>query len=218
MIPIFHIIKSNIKFTIALVVLSICLFFTYQNIFIPPKAEMVSDKEFPSRVADWHSEDVKYDSELLSVLATDKTIYKTFRNGSSAPRITLFIAYYKSLEKADFSHSPLVCLTGQGWRIEKSSKKEIYFDRSPADDIEVNHIIQRKLDTTMISVFWYQSANHAFANRGIQKLNLFFDRLIGNSEKNAFVRLTAVVPPDKSVDETAANLDSFVRYLYPEIQ
>ena len=215
---IMHIIKPNIKFIITIFVLTTCLFFTYQNIFIPSPAEMTSDKEFPLRIADWHSEDVKYDSEVLSVLSTDKTIYKTFSNGSSAPPITLFVAYYNTMEKADFSHSPLVCFTGQGWDIEKTSKKEIYFDRSHAPDIEVNQMIQRKLDTTMISVYWYQSANNAFANRGIQKLYLFFNKLTGKSEKNAFVRLTSVVPPDKSVEEISDGLLAFIRYLNPELK
>ena len=213
-----QIIKPHIKFIITILILSIGLGVIYQHILFPKDAGTISDNKFPATIADWRSRDVSYNSEVLSVLSTDKIIYKTFSNGSSAPPVTLFMAYYRTLEKADFSHSPLVCFTGQGWRIEKTNKTEISFDGADTSSIKVNYMIQRKLGTTMITLFWYQSAKHALANRGVQKLSLFFDKLTGNSEKNAFVRLTSVVPEGTSAEQTTANMVEFLRLLYPELK
>jgi EpsI family protein len=213
-----QLIKPHIKFIITILILSVGLGVTYQHIFSPKDTVTISDNEFPATIADWRSMDVSYDSEVLSVLSTDKIIYKTFSNGSSAPPVTLFMAYYRTLEKADFSHSPLVCFTGQGWRIEKTNKTEIDFNRADTSSIKVNCMIQRKLGTTMVTLFWYQSAKHALANRGVQKLSLFFDKLTGKSEKNAFVRLTSVVPEGKSAEEITANMVTFLRHLYPELK
>ncbi len=209
--------KADIRFILAVVILSVVSIFVYVNVFSIPKDVPTRKKELPSKISDWTAKNVKYDQELLKVLFADRIIYKTYHDGSNNPSITLFIAYYKTLEKADFSHSPIVCFTGQGWEIQKKDKIEIPIDRSDIDKIKVNQLVQNKLGTNMITLFWYQSANHAFANRGIQKLSMFFDRLFGKPDDNAFVRVTLVVPRGEELKEVAVYLYRFVRQLYPEL-
>ena len=122
-----------------------------------------------------------YDKKVLSGLGADKTIYKTYYRNGNIP-ITLFMAYYNTLEKADLSHSPFVCFTGQGWEILETSKKTIPVNFSGTEKIKVNQLIQKKMDTSMIALFWYQSAGHSFSNRGLQKISLFFNKLLGKPD------------------------------------
>ena len=150
-------------------------------------------------------------------MSTDQIIYKRYHKNGHPP-ITLFIGYYDTLEKADSSDSPIVCFTGQGWEINDTSKVEIPIALHDASEIRVNQMIQTKLDTTMVALFWYQSSYNAFANRGFQKLSLFFDKLLGKSDNNAFIRLTIIVPPEMSVEETTPYLFSFIQYMYPELR
>lgn len=210
--------KRHIKFIITTIILSACILFVYKSVLITSQATPISDNEFPSRIAGWTGEEVIYDKEVLSSLAPDKIIYKTFHKEKSGPPITLFMAYYNIHEKADLSHSPVVCFTGQGWEIKEKGRKEIPINLPNNAKITVNHMVQSKLDTTMITLFWFQSANRAFANRGIQKLFLFFENLLGRPDNNAFVRLTSIVPPGKSVVETTDYLSAFVIDLYPELE
>jgi EpsI family protein len=192
--------------------------FLYTHILAIPEATQRRDKEFPVRISDWTSVDVIYDEQLLNSLSPDRIIYKSYHDGHFGAAITLFMAYYNSPENVDRSHSPIVCFTGQGWHIDKVTKKVIPIKSSDAPEIAVNHMIQNKLDTTMITLFWHQTAERAFTNRGIQKLFLFFAKLLGKQDGSAFVRLTMIVPSNKSVEETTTHLFSFVGALYPELK
>ena len=207
----------DLKFFLAVVVLCLSNIFTYTNVFSTPFNERASTKEFPSKISGWVAKDVVYDNKILRVLAPDKTIYKTYQKDGSQP-ITLFMAYYNTLEKADLSHSPIVCFTGQGWDILKSSQKEMPVNLSGTERIKVNQLIQKKLDTLMITLFWYQSADSAFSNRGIQKISLFVNRLIGEPNCNSFVRVTINVPRGGSEEKTLSELYAFVQDLYPELK
>jgi len=211
------IVKNHIRFILATIVLSTCIVFVYRDIFVSPDEAHNPNKEFPSRILDWTADEVPYDKTVLSVLSPDKIIYKSYHRDGSPP-ITLFIAYYNTLEKADLSHSPVVCFTGQGWEIENMRKIEIPVNRTDIPKIKVNEIIQKKLNTIMIALFWYQSANNAFSNRGIQKISLLFNKLSGKLDSNAFVRVTATVAEGMSVEETTSHLFSFVQDVYPEIR
>ncbi len=75
------------------------------------------------------------------MLSPDKIIDRSYRNGNIDPPITLFIAYYRTLEKADLSHSPVVCFTGKGWNIEKIIEKEIPVNLLDVSKIKVNQIL-----------------------------------------------------------------------------
>lgn len=187
--------------------------------FIHSKEIHTLRKEFPIRISNWTSIDVVYDKKLLiNVLSPDKILYKNYMNEDGKPPITLFMAYYQTLEKSDLSHSPIVCFTGQGWEIENTAEKEIPINLPNAVAIRVNQMVQKKYETTMITLFWYQSVNRAFANRGLQKLSLFSNKLLRKPDNNAFVRLTIIVPPGKSIEEMYPHLFGFVRDLYPELQ
>jgi len=209
--------KFGIKFYLAVMVLCLCNLIVYKNILITPSISHTLSKEFPSQISDWKAEAVVYDKDVLSVLSPDKIIYKKYKRQGS-PSITLFMACYNTLEKADLSHSPIVCFTGQGWEISDSSKKEIPVHLSKNQKIKVNQLIQKKAAATMFTLFWYQSANQAFSNRGFQKISLFFDKLFGKPEYNAFVRVTVNVPIDRSLGEITSELYGFIQDFYPELK
>lgn len=209
--------KFDVKFFLAVVILILSNLLVYKSVFTSPIAPHALPGEFPSKILNWSAEEVRYDESVLSILAPDKIIYKTYHRKDSPP-ITLFMSYYNTLEKADLSHSPIVCFTGQGWAITKRVKHEILVDPSKTQRRKVNKLIQNKNDTTLITLFWYQSANRAFSNRGVQKISLLFDKLMGKSDRNAFVTVTVSVPPQLSVEKTNSQLDDFVHVLYPELR
>ena len=170
--------------------------------------------EFPRIIGVWAGQDVSYDRDLLDVLNADRITYREFTS-EDGRRVTLFSAYYGSLEKADFSHSPIVCLTGQGWSIEGTGTKEIVVDSGEAGRIVVNEMVQTKTDTRMIALYWYQSGRGVERNRGVQKLKLFLERLVGRVDENAFVRVTAVVPQGGNLPQTRQDVYDFIRAVYP---
>lgn len=207
---------KHIRFILALIFLLISNALIYTHVFHTHDRAKYTYKEFPRQISKWKSKEVSYNQEVFSVLAPDEIIYRIYKVVSEQP-ITLFICYYNNFEKADFSHSPIVCFTGQGWKIENTVEKVIPINLINTAEIRVNQMIQTKLNTTMIALFWYQSTYHTFTNRGIHKLSLLFDKLLGKSDCNAFVRINITVPPEMSVEEVSSQLDSFVKAVYPEI-
>ena len=209
--------KGNIRFILVVFILAITNVFLYMHIFRNSSVTAQTNNEFPNQISNWIAKEVIYDKIVLDSLSPDRIIYKSYyRNGD--PPITLFIAYYNTLEKADLSHSPIVCFTGQGWEIVRTIKSKIPINQLDSSYIKVNQIILKKRDTTMNALFWYQSVNRAFANKGLQKIDLFFRRLLGKTDNNAFVRVTATVPNTMSQEETTHYLFSFVRDSYPELR
>ncbi len=209
---------SDKKFFLATLVLLFCSFFIYKSLFfISPNTSPVFPDTFPDRISKWHGENVDYDKEVLASLDTDKTIYKTFYS-KGYPPITLFMGCYNTLEKADLSHSPVVCFTGQGWEITGNGFKNIPFDQSNLESIKVNQTIQHKSDKNLITFYWYQTQRRAFTNRGFLKLSLFFHKLLGQSDKNAFVRLTVIVPKKMTLDIGSGYLSEFVKKMYPHMK
>lgn len=211
-------IKKQFKYFLTIIIMLISGTILYQSILFP--AENKNRKiinEFPLRINEWSGKDVIYDRGILNVLKPDYVIYRNyFKEGS--PPIGLFIAFYNNFEKSDLSHSPIVCFTGQGWEIEKSIEKEIDIQDANNGKVQINYIFQKKNGEGMISFYWYQSANRAFSKRGIQKLILFVERIIGERDCNAFVRIHIDVSPKISVEELNSYLISFVQAIYPNLK
>lgn len=208
--------KKNIPVYLTIIVLIACnIILFYNSVLSKENRDFAFNKEFPVVISGWTSTDTIYDKDVLSVLDTDKIIFKNFsKHGSSI--ISVFMGCYNSLEKADASHSPIVCFTGQGWEIDKAQKVSI-----PLNDgaiIDVNQLIQRRLDVQMITLYWYQTAENAYPNRGLQKLVLLKHRLFGQSVNNAFVRVTIALPKDGSLTDTSKILYQFISDAYPEIE
>ena len=208
--------RNPLSFGIAILLLCVAVLILYTGAFLPKESAVRGEKVFPSRIGGFEAEDVQYDQEVIGILSADYVVYKHFHRNDRAP-ITLFVALYEGLEKTDLSHSPIVCFTGQGWKIERQTKEELFLDEANHSRIRVNQLIQSKMGIRMITLFWYQCRRGVVDNRGFMKLSLFYDSLFGRSGRNAFVRVTAVVPETKSVEETAASLGDFVREVYPAL-
>ena len=210
--------KNSSKVITAIGILFVCNMLLYGQIFFHPSVETSSIKAFPSQISEWESRDVPYDPKVLSSLDPDKIIYKTYYRNRENPPITLFIAYYNNLGKADLSHSPVVCFTGQGWKIEETGEIMLPLESPKDSRIMVNKLYLQRIGTKMIALYWYQCANAAFANRGIQKLYLLWEKLRGHPDGNAFVRVTVTVPEGESERKMINYLSSYVKILYPALR
>lgn len=208
---------SVTKYIVFVVLLSICCVFLYKPNLTSSSKSPFLIKEFPNNISGWLAKDVIYDKEVISSLNPDNTIYKTYYKDGSRP-ITLFMAVYGSLEKADLSHSPVVCFTGQGWDIYKTNKQKIDIQTNDTPSIDVNQLLQKKGNEGMISLHWYQTRNKSFYNRGLQKISLFLNKLFGHPDTNAFVRVTISFSQGEDVEQVSKMLNSFVQKLYPELR
>ena len=208
--------KDRVSFGLTCILLLAAVLLLYGRELVSRDEPVPPEREFSRSIGGWTGRDVPYDREVLGALSADQIVYQDFQKDGKS-RVTLFVALYQSLEKTDFSHSPVVCFTGQGWKIERTEKKKIPLDAMNTRGITVNQLVKKRIETRMITLFWYQCDRGAMGNRGLMKLSLLVDRLMGRSDRNAFVRVTAVVPENESSEEIEACLSDFVRDLYPPL-
>lgn len=171
--------------------------------------------EFPAQIKQWKATEVQYNRNALAELKSDKIIYKTFVRSDYDTSITLFLSCYNSFDKADLSHSPIVCNTGQGWEIKDKQKKQVKVNSDGKKTIEVNQFIQKKLNDLVLTTYWYQSSENVFTIRGLQKCYLLLSRVFGKKDRNAFVRLTISISDEKNIGAISKQVDLFIRDIYP---
>jgi len=205
--------KYSIIIVNVLIFMNIILLYNY-ILRLQPEYKL-QQRLFPDNFSKWVGEDVIYQKEIINVLEPDRIVYKSYYRPDKLP-VTLFVAYYGTLEKADMSHSPVVCFTGQGWDVLEAKKVEVPV--GPSRKISVNQIFQKKADTSMITLYWYQSFDRVFGNRGIMKLYLFLDRLLGKPDGNAFVRITMSFSNGNDIMKQKSDLYEFVDDVFPELR
>lgn len=188
----------------------------YENILPQKGPELSNEKKIPATIAGWTSSDINYDKSIIDVLEPDITVYKQYVKDAQTP-VTLFIAFYNTAEKSDLSHSPIVCFTGQGWEILSSSQKNIPVETTEEKAIKINRIEQKLNEIYMVTYYWYQSSKKAYSNRGIQKISLLWDKLMGKNDKNAFIRLTIQAPTKTYVKKAEIILERFIKDFYPTL-
>ena len=210
-------IKNNHIIYFVIFILCLGNIFIYIKSFNINKVQNRSlDKDFPLNISFWASNEVLYDESAIAILDNDIVVYRTYKRDNKLP-ITLFIGYYGSSEKADLSHSPIVCFTGQGWDILASSHKYIFLDEEHNKNIEVNKLLQNNGRNYMITYYWYQSHDRAFSNRGFLKLYLLFNELFNRNCNNAFVRLTIAGSSEAQVNSFEKEMELFSKSLYPKL-
>lgn len=209
--------KAKIKyFHPILITLLLANGIVYVSIWASTGGEIVAKKDFVSAIDGWRSEEVVYDKTIIEQLSPDRVIYRTFRKEGSLP-ITVFISFYNALHKADLSHSPTVCFTGQGWKILSTGDAKINLDNRKNEVIQVNKLEQVKNDYGLLAYYWYQNIDDTYKMRAFQKISLLINKLAGRSENNAFVRLTIHVPENMPIAKVEGQLSDFVRMIYPEL-
>ena len=208
--------RHDLKFMVAVFVLVGFTVALYTQQFHRDRNVVEIRKEFPSQVHDWFSNELPFSPGVEAVLSPDFYVYKTFSKEAASP-VTLLLLRYNNIEKADLSHSPTVCLTGQGWEIKKVSEQTIETGIAAIPQVHANRILLQKLDTRMVVLYWYQSVDRSLANRGYQKLILFLDYFSGKPVTNAFVRLSSPVEAGRTIDEVSVELCNFVVQAFPKI-
>jgi EpsI family protein len=207
---------TDLKFKIVCMGLLGGIVFLYMKLLDSPKAGTASDKDFPSEIAGWMGRQVEYDEQVLGVLEADRIVYRIYER-QNRESITLFVGYYDTLEGSDSSHSPVVCFTGQGWKIVESGKARISTSSPAGQTVSVNRMLLTKNGQYLLTLYWYQSGNRVFANRGLQKLFLFANALLGGDEENAFVRITLPFVDIALKDRNTGEISAFAEKAYAEI-
>ena len=153
---------------------------------------------------------ITMEDDVLNLLKLDDYLYTDYEGPDG--KITLYIGYYYTADKASAAHSPLVCYPSQGWKIEEQLS-DLTIDMSPSS-IHYNEIITSLNKQKELVLYWFQASQDTNTEAFKNKTNVAYNKLTNKGEQHAFVRVS--VPLGNSDQEKAKQrVTDFVKVFYP---
>ncbi|MFX0135041.1 MAG: exosortase C-terminal domain/associated protein EpsI [Candidatus Hodarchaeota archaeon] len=195
---------------IVLFILTGILVYWNQFAFIPVTVQ--KPKILPIKFGEWNSSEISYNEKVFEALGADITFFRKYKNSNGNP-VYLYIGYYEDMEKADLSHAPIICYTGQGWTILNERCQKIHMNPS---EISINNMLIQKGTQKRVVFYWYQLSDKAVASHIKQKLLLTFNRLLRKEDASAFIRVSTPVQ-ENNVEQAIEMQKAFIKEAYPYI-
>jgi exosortase D (VPLPA-CTERM-specific) len=169
---------------------------------------------FPREIGAWRGAEAPVDAESLRALnATDHLSVNFVRNEGEL--VNAWIAYYSSQYSGNAAHSPLVCMPGGGWQIEKAEETTLTFSRNGTTTvIQANRIIIAQGNTRQLVYYWFVEGGAIETNEYRAKLQLFTNAVMENRRDGALVRFVAPINGG-DVAAVDAQMQSFIGELLP---
>ncbi len=144
--------------------------------------------------------------ELLEL--DDTTQIKYEKNGTV---LDLYVGYYFSIEKLSAAHSPLVCMPGQGWQLNKLVEKTALLSNHELNYAEV---VAGHGEEQMLVMYWFQAYDKTSPNMSLNIYNALFNVFERKPSEHSFIR---VLVPIKNMDKERAHSIGmeFITAFYP---
>ncbi len=176
-----------------IVILILCFFLTgsviYSHTEQLPNVKKVQLYEVLSNIKGWEkSKSIPLEPKIVATLKLDDYINVNYFRGDEL--VSLYVGYYYSTGKIGASHSPLVCFPGQGWVLSDRKAKTIYVE---SNAINLEKMVATKGDRKELLIYWFQAYDKTSHGTFMQKVNNFLIKLKGNTNHNAFVRVSVPI-------------------------
>ncbi len=171
-------------------------------------------RQLPGALGNWEmGSEQSLEPDVTAYLRPDDYILRNYSNKTAGGSISLFVAYFRSLQNVYGPHSPRVCLPGSGWLV-RSAKIESIPVPGRIEPIPVNEYSLEKSQDHILVLYWYQNSRRTWAEEFWAKLTLLPDLIRYRRSDASLVR---VIIPVLSVDggkEREQALD-FTRSMFP---
>ncbi len=170
-------------------------------------------KDIPVTLGPWRGTDLPYNTRVFdNVLGADATIFREYQDINSSRAVQIYVAYYRTMEKSDLAHSPLVCYAGQGWEITERDTHEIPL-AAHNTILRSTRLMLQNGNHQEIVLFWYQVGKKTFPTNTGQRMLLIFNKLLHRGQENIWVRVSIPVR-DQEVERALRTEDDFLADLY----
>jgi len=143
----------------------------------------------PLNLGKWSSPgDLTLDGKVTAYLRPDEYILRDYTGSTDDAPISVFVAYFKSLQDNYGPHSPRVCLPGVGWLVRSSAIKPVRVS-GRSDPIEVNQYVLEKSGDRILVLYWYQNDREVWAEEFWAKVRLLPDLMRYGRSDVSLVRL-----------------------------
>ena len=199
------------------IVLVACFLATAILVYLKPesKASIKSSQliDALSGIKSWQNRGfIPFDNKIIETLKLDDYVNLRYSDGKDI--VSLYVGYYLSTKKVGAAHDPTVCFPGQGWILSEKSTGTLELATDPGTAIAYSMMIAELEQQKELLVYWFQSYDQTMPGTFGQKLSLFWKKLLGQGEDNAFVRITVPIG-DQPIEEYRDTAFRFIQAFYP---
>lgn len=190
------------------------LFVSGRTEVLPERTRFVT---FPTRLGPWQGRSSLMEPQIEHALGLEDYILSDYiLSDYSQPKsgaVNLYVAYYASQRKGTSPHSPIVCIPGGGWHINRFERTS-YSNDALKVSLPFNRVVIERGSSKQIVYYWFVQRGRKVANEYWSKWYLFADSITKNRSDGALVRLTTPVYPTESESDADERLRSFI----PELE
>ncbi len=202
---------NNVRIILMIICLTVCSFIIYFQPETSAINKTKSLKSFFSSIKGWAvTSENQLEFDVLKALDLDEYLFQSYSNGNDY--VSLYIGYYYTLKKVGAAHSPLVCFSGQGWKVVDISNGTHLVSNKK---IHYSSIIVEKAGKKELILYWFQSFNKTSSGTFFQKIFVAWDKYMYSKEDNAFVRVAIPFEGNKKADAFSKGI-KFIDSFYPE--
>jgi len=169
---------------------------------------------FPDKFGQWTGVSKAIKSIYLDELKLSDYLMVDYKN-KEGNRVNLYSAYYKSQRTGESAHSPRTCMPGGGWRIQELNTIQLDNIRVNNKPLTVNRTLIQHGRHKQLVYYWFQQRGRVITNEYLVKWYLFWDSLTKNRTDGALLRLTILLPENKTDEYGDKILQDFMRNVTP---
>lgn len=155
------------------------------------------------------------DTAVTEYLKPDEYILRNYVDGTNGQPISVFVAYFKSLQNNFGPHSPRACLPGSGWLVRSSKIAPVPVPGQP-EGIPVNEYVMEKGNDRILVLYWYQNDRDIWAEEFHAKLRMLPDLI---RHRRSDVSLVRIITPISGADGASelGNCLAFTKLIFPQL-
>jgi exosortase D (VPLPA-CTERM-specific) len=167
--------------------------------------------EFPLQLGKWHGQQVTISKRQLESLNPSAILTRVYAAQDSPAPIELYVAYYSRQESGATMHSPLHCIPGAGWEVDKTSLRNVPSGDGPK--ILANQMVFQKNDERMLVVYWYMQQGEPERSQLSGVMTTLWRSVFDRRSDGCLIRLSA--PIIGSEKKTLSELMAFAGRAVP---
>lgn len=168
--------------------------------------------QLPFDFGAWHGRRAAdYSPGVLAALGVDDYVNRSYA-ADDGRHANLYVGYYRSQEQGASIHSPLNCLPGAGWELERVA-------RVPLGHGTARQVVARKGLRRYVAVYWYQTPTRIEGDEYRSRLYAAFDTVRYHRNDAALVRIMVPIGDGPGADGQAG-VEAFelARLVMPDVQ
>ena len=172
---------------------------------------------FPIHIAGWTGRRQRIDPNIQRVLGADDAIVLDYTNSAARAPVNLFMSYYRNQNHGEATHSPEVCIPGDGWEIRSLKTLAIPVVGGGGKTFSIlRAVIQKGMNEALV-YFWFEERGRRLTNEYIAKWYILRDALIQGRTDGGLVRLVTPVLKDDGVAGAETRLKGFLTQIQPKL-